>query len=245
MNLWVSILMCAMTLLPVSAKAETTRMLDAQRITLGDLVPEATGALAALDLGSAPPPGGSRLFSADDIRTAILVAHEKAETLPSLTNVRVVRVTRRFSERELEVLIRPFISALLPPGATLLTLQMPKSILAVPNVTVGEVRIPKLPKRVGLTRSSAIAELVVKGDVLARVPVTMDLQLDESATHYLLERGATLSLVIETGSTRVTAAATLQSPADLGDIVPCQVSRTRKILRAKVVSGREAVVVQQ
>lgn len=245
MRPWASILACAMAVSATSAKAETTRMLDAQRITLRDLVPEAAGALAAIDLGAAPPPGGSRLFSADDLRTAILLSHENSENLAIPASVRVVRVTRRFSERELDLLIRPTLSSLMPAGATLVTIQLPKSVLGVPNVSVGNIRIPRLPKRAGLTRTSAVAELVAGGDVVARVPLTMDIQLDDQATRYLLERGAPLNLVIDTGLTRVTAAATVQNPADLGDVVPCQVSKTHKILRAKVISSREAVVVQQ
>ena len=245
MRRWFSVIACVMAVSTASAKSETTRMLDAQRITFRDLVPEATGALAAIDLGAAPPPGGSRLFSADDLRTAIVLSRTNAENVPIPASVRVVRVTRRFSEGELDVLIRPSLSALLPPGATIVAIQLPRSVLTVPQVSVGDIRMPRLPKRVGLTRTSAVAELVVGGDVLTRVPLTMDVRLDERATRYLLERGAPLNLVIDTGLTRVTAAAVVQSPADLGDVVPCQVSRTRKILRAKIISSREAVVVQQ
>ena len=245
MRRWASVIACVMAVSTASAKSETTRMLDAQRITFRDLVPEATGLLAAIDLGAAPPPGGSRLFSGDDLRTAIVLSHTNAENVPIPTSIRVIRITRRFSEEELDVLVRPSLSALLPPGATIVTIQLPKSILAVPRVSVGDIRMPRLPKRVGRTRTSAVVELVVGGEILMRIPLTMDVQLNEQATHYLLERGASLNLVIDTGLTRVTAAAVVQSPADLGDVVPCQVSRTRKILRAKIISSREAIVVQQ
>jgi len=245
MGRWTWILASILTVAAAPANAETKRMLDAQRITLHDLVPEATGTVAELDLGAAPPPGASRLFSRDDVRTAILLAQESANSLTIPTSVRVVRVTQRLSERELDALIRPCLSTLLPPGATLVSIQLPKSVLVVPNITVGKVRMPRLPKRVGLTRTTAMVDLVLGGEVLSRVPATIDIQLDERATRYLLDRGSPLNLVIDTGLTRVTAAAVTQSPADLGDVVLCQVSKTRKILRARIVSGREGIVVQQ
>jgi len=124
-------------------------------------------------------------------------------------------------------------------------MHLPKSVTAVPNLSVGNIHLPKLPKRVGLTHTSAVAELGVGGEVIARVPITLDIQLDDQASHYLLERGAPLNLVIDTGLTRVSAAALLLAPGDVGDIVSCQVARTRKVLRAKITSSREATVVQQ
>jgi len=232
---------------PESGRATemTTRMLDAQRIHFRDVVPEATGSLALLDLGAAPPPGGSRLFSRDDLRTAALLAHEEEKGLRLPASVRVIRVTRRFSERELDMLIRPSLVALLPSGTTILSVHLPKSVTTAPNVAVGSIHFPRLPKRAGLAHTTAVAELVAAGDVLLRVPLTLDVQLDEQASRYVLERGAPLNLVIDTGLTRVSAAATVLVPADVGDVVPCQIVRTRKVLRAKIVSSREATVVQQ
>jgi len=218
-------------------------MLDAQRIHLRDLVPEATGTLAALDLGAAPAPGGSRLFSRDDLRTAIIVAHEDVGDLVIPNGIRVVRSTRKISEHELDVLVRPALTAVLPEGAMLTTLHLPKSILAVPDIATGQVHMSRLPKHAGLTRTTAVVELVAAGNLITRLPVTMDLQLDERASRYMLDRGATLSLVIDTGATRVSATATLMAPADVGDVVSCQVTRTRKVLRAKVISRSEASVV--
>jgi len=231
---------------PVSGKATemTTRMLDAQRIHFVDVIPEATGSLALLDLGAAPPPGGSRLFSRDDLRTAVLLAHEDEKNLPLPASVRVIRLTRRFSERELDTLIRPALVAILPSGTTILSVHLPKSVTTAPNVAVGSIHFPRLPKRAGPAHTTAVVELVTAGDILLRVPFTLDVQLDEQASRYVLERGASLNLVIDTGLTRVSAAATVLAPADVGDVVSCQIVRTRKVLRAKIVSSREAMVVQ-
>jgi hypothetical protein len=236
-------LVCVGLTLPMAANAETTRVLGGPRVHLGDLITEASGALAAIDLGATPPPGSSRLFSREDLRTAVTLAHESLGSLAIPDSIRVVRSTRKLSTHELDVLIRPALAAALPEGALLKTLDLPKTVLGVPNITAGRVHMSRLPKRVGMTRTSAVVELVAAGQLVTRLPVTMDLQLDERASQYLLERGASLALVIDTGMTRVSAAAVLMAPADIGDVVSCQVTKTRKVLRAKIVSRQEASVV--
>ncbi len=236
-------LVCMGLISPCVANAETTRVIDGQRVYLHDLVPEASGTLAAIDLGAAPPPGGSRLYSRDDLRTAAYVAHESLGNLDIPDRIRAIRSTRILSAHELDGLVRPALAAALPEGALLKTLHLPKSILLVPDVAIGNVQMPRLPKRAGMTSTTAVVELVAAGNLVTRLPVTMDLQLDERASRYFLERGASLNLVIDTGSTRVTATAVLMAPADVGDVVSCQVTKTRKVLRARVISRQEASVV--
>ena len=236
-------LLCFGLTSPFEANAETTRMIDGQRVYFHDLVPEASGILAGIDLGAAPPPGSSRFYSRDDLRTAVVVAHESIGDLSIPDGIRAIRSTRKLSTYELDGLVRPALAAALPEGALLKALHLPKSILLVPDVAVGNVQMPRLPKHPGTTSTTAVVELVAGGNLVTRLPVSMDLQLDERATRYLLERGASLTLVIDTGLTRVTATAVLMAPADAGDVVPCQVTKTRKVLRAKVISRLEASVV--
>jgi hypothetical protein len=228
-----------------ATQAETTQWVNAPRVLFRDVVPQASGTLAALDLGSAPPPGGSRLFSKDELRTFAFVAHENIDAGEIPNGVRVMRATRRLSEHDLDVLIRPAVSAVLPQGALLKNLGLPKTLVTVPDIQVGDIQMPRLPKHAGMTRITLVVELVAAGSLVTRLPVSADLQLDERATRYSLERGSILSLVIDTGFTRISALALLMSPADIGDIVPCQIVKTRKVLRARIVSPREASVVQQ
>jgi hypothetical protein len=227
-----------------SAKAEEVQWVNASRISFGDAVPKASQPLASLDLGAAPPPGSSRLFSGDELKTYALQAHENVSDLQIPQSVRVKRTSRRFTAKELEALVRPALVARLPEGASLKGVVLPNTFLSVPDLRVGEVQMPRLPKRVGSTRLTAVLELVAAGALVARLPVPVEVQLDERATHFDLPRGATLNLVIESGATRVSAAATLINPADVGDVVPCLVLRTRKVLRAKLLTTREASVVQ-
>jgi hypothetical protein len=238
-----SSLLCV--LLAARAQAETVQWVSAPRIAFRDAVPQALGTLGTLDLGAAPPPGSSRLFSRDELRTLALRAHERVDDLEIPADVRVMRATRRFSARELEVLIRPALVAKLPEGAAVKNLGLPSSYVSVPDVQVGAIQLPRLPKRAGMTRVTVVFELTSTGALVARLPVSVELQLDERMTRYSLERGSMLNLVIDTGTTRVSASAVLMNPADIGDIVACQIIKTRKVLRAKVLTTREATVVQQ
>ena len=226
------------------ARAETTQWVTSPTIQFHDVVPEASGRLAALDLGPAPPPGGSRLFSLDDLRTAAILAHADISGVTLPPGVRVVRASRRYTDQELESLVRPALLAALPVGAAVIALHLPKSLLSVPDLQVGTIRISRLPKHPGATRVTPVAELTSNGATVARLAVAVDLQLDERAARYTLERGATLELVIDTGSARISATAAVMAPADVGDIVPCQVLNTRKVLRARIISRAEASVVQ-
>lgn len=227
------------------AQAETVKWVSTQHVYFRDLVPQASGTLAGLDLGSAPPLGSSRLYSRDELCTLARLAHEDSGGLEIPKSVRVIRVTRRLSEQDLDELIRPALSAMLPEGAVLKNLLLPKTLLSVPGIQVGEIQMPRLPKRAGMARITPVVELVSSGALVTRLPVSADLQLDDRAARYALERGALLNLVIDTGTTRISATAAIMGPADVGDIVPCQVVRTRKVLRARIASLREATVVQQ
>jgi hypothetical protein len=214
-------------------------------VSFGDTVPEASGTLAAIDLGTAPPPGSSRLFSRDELRTVAAQAHEELGTLSIPESVRIKRKSHRFSAKELDVLVRPPLAARLPPGAELRSVILPNSFLSVPDVQVGQVQMPRLPKRTGISRLTAIVELVATGALVSRLPVVLEIALDERATQFALPRGAQLNLIIDSGAARVSALATLMNPADIGDVVACQVLKTRKVLRVRILTAREATVVQQ
>jgi len=55
-------------------------------------------------------------------------------------------------------------------------------------------------------------------------------------------RGAALTLVIDTGGARVAATGVALGDASLGEVVLCKVLRTRKVLRARLLSRTEAEV---
>jgi hypothetical protein len=226
-------------------RAEAIQWVNTPRMCFGDAVPQAVGPLASLDLGASPPPGSSRLFSRDELRTYAIQAHEEVGNVDIPLSVRVKRTTHRFTALELETLVRPALVARLPEGATLIGMTLPNGYVSVPNLQVSSVQMPRLPKRVGITRATPVIELIAGGALIARLPVAVEVQLDERAIHYALERGATLNLIIDSGSSRVSATAALMTPADVGDIVACQVVKTRKVLRARVLSVKEASVVQQ
>ncbi len=240
---WVLVLIGCVT--ASSARAEVVQWVNGARVTFGDVVPEAAGTLAAIDLGAAPPPGSSRLFSRDELRTFATQAHEELGAISIPQSVRVKRRTHRFLAKELELLVRPQLVARLPPGAQLKSIGLPNSYVSAADLQAGQVQMPRLPKRAGTSRLTAVVELTAGGTLVSRLPVSLEVEQDERATQFALPRGAQLNVVIDSGAARISATATLMAPADIGDVVVCQIVRTRKVLRARVLSDREATVVQQ
>jgi hypothetical protein len=239
------VLILSIGLTASTVRAEVVRWVNGSRVSFGDAVPASHGTLAAIDLGAAPPPGSSRLFSRDELLTVAAQAHEELGAVTIPESVRVRRTTHRFSANELDALVRPSLVARLPRGAELRSLVLPKSFLSVPDLQVGQIQMPRLPKRSGTSRLTAVVELVAADALVSRLPVVLAIELDETATRFALPRGAQVELVIESGVARVSATATLLTPADIGDVVVCQVLRTRKVLRARILTAREATVVQQ
>ena len=169
---------------------------------------------------------------------------KRSNELPIPTDVRIMRASHQFAAGELETLLRPALLAKLPVGVELMRLELPKSYLSVPNVQAGDIQLPRLAKRTGITRVTVVFELMSGSALMARLPVSVELSLDERATHFAIERGSVLNVFVETGAARVSASAVVMNPADVGDVVPCQIIKTRKILRAKVLTTHEALVVQ-
>ena len=56
-------------LLPLTAAADTARTIDHARILVKDVLLQAPAGVGEIDLGPAPPPGGSRLVTRDEIQT--------------------------------------------------------------------------------------------------------------------------------------------------------------------------------
>ncbi len=228
-----------------AARGEVVQWVNSSRMTFADAVPSASGSLAALDLGASPPPGSSRLFSRDELHAYAARAHEAIEAISIPEAVRIKRASQRFTAQELDALVRPPLASRLPAGAAIRSLRLPNSLLLVPDLSVSQVQMPRLPKRAGISRLTAVVELTSAGSLIARLPVSMEIEADERATQFALARGSLVNLVIDSGAARISASAALMSPADIGDVVACQVVRTRKVLRARILSSREATVVQQ
>ncbi len=233
----------AVFLVQRSASAESERVIDAARIRLGDLVTSAPEGAADADLGPAPPPGGSRLVSKQEILRQLRELGQDGSNLALPPAIRVTRAANRLSAEELKGLVTPAIARSLPAGTTLGAVTVRSGAVLSRRASVGHVTFPKLPKREGSFKTTAMVELVTDGEVAMRLPVSVTLDLKPEAAKSLLERGAQVNLLIERGPARVTAVGFALREGDVGEVVQFKVQNTQKILRARIESRTLARVV--
>ena len=227
----------------LAAQAEPVRMIDTARIRIADVADSVSPEAAELDLGPAPPPGSSRLFAREDLLRQLQSQglDPKAVKLP--TSVRVQSLSRRFAPSELTALVRDRVVAALPPAVKLEQLSVARGIVASPKLTVGEVRMPKISRRAGSATLTAMADLMHEDQIVTRLPITVKLDVSEEATRPLIDRGARVELVITRGSAKISASAVALDSAELGEVASFKVSTTQKVLRARVLSATQALVV--
>ena len=220
-------------------------LIEGARLRLGDLVPKTSQELAQTDLGPAPPPGGERAFSKDELRRMIEDAGVDPASVKLPDSARVVRSARRLTAIEVSALARQKLEPNLPPGARLISVKSRRGAVTGTGARLTAVKLPKLPRRVGQVTVTATAELSDDGEIVGRLPLTVVLDLDEGATAPLVARGARIELVIEVGRTRVGASAVALADANAGETVSFKVESTKKVLRGRVESERRARVVSQ
>jgi hypothetical protein len=237
------LLIVALCQLPSVARAEPVMQVESARVSFGDIVPSAPRELAGVDLGPAPPPGGSRLIDRAEIERELrrAGADSKGVQVPAL--VRVVSAAKRFTAADLAKLVEPALRAALPRGVSLKSVSAMRGAMVSPKVEPGAVFLPKLPKRQGNVKVSGSVELVLDGAVVGRVPVSLWFSLEPVAAAPVVKRGARVDLVIERGPARVTAAAVALADADVGEVIQFRVGATQKMLRARVESRSMARVV--
>ncbi len=219
------------------------RVVDLDRILLSDLVDDPPPEWTDVDLGAAPPAGSSRLVSRSEIASRLRALQQTVDlaTLPEA--IRVVRASRRWTPVELVDWLKPEIEKRLPPHARLMGVEPPRSVTTPPRVEIGTVRVAPLPRRVGLVPNTITVELLADGRVVQRLSVLARLELAAPPPRLAIPRGAPVTLFIQTGSARVTAASTTLSAAEVGEAVSCKVLRTRKVVRARLSSPTTAEVI--
>ncbi|HET9958836.1 MAG TPA: flagella basal body P-ring formation protein FlgA [Polyangiaceae bacterium] len=229
-----------------SAVGEPIRVVDHPRVRLRDL----STALAALpaplpevDLGPSPPPGGSRLFARESVLAELRTQglEPKGVNLPPV--VRVQRAARHIEPSELKALLEPQLLAALGPNMKLASFDIKKGLLTVPNPEVGPVRLPQFSRREGPIQLTVVADLLHDGNVVARLPVPIVIELSAAALQPSVAKGARVDLVIERGNARISAAATALEAAELGQVIAFKVSTTSRVLRARITSPTSALVV--
>jgi flagella basal body P-ring formation protein FlgA len=224
------------------AAAERKQLIESNRIYLGDLISDLPSDIATLDLGASPKAGGSRLFLATEINRVLKSVNQNRTVNDS---VRVVRSTKHWNQRDLLEFISPAISQALPAYATLVRLDVPRSVLTPTAVSVGHVEFAPFPKRRGTLSTSVVVELVVDNELEQRLSFPLVVELAEQPKPVTVPRGQNVTLSINFGLTHVSATAVTLQPTEVGSSALCRVLRTKKVLRAKMLSTSTAEVLSE
>jgi hypothetical protein len=226
------------------ASAEDVRTVEHARLRLADLVPTVPSSMADIDLGPAPPPGGSRLVGRDEMIVAIRRSGAYANTVRLPVSVRAIGASRRLSSSELTALATVEIAKHLRPGVELKKVEDAADLIVSPGAKVDSATVAFIPYQKGEARTTAVVELASDGVTVASVPLTVVVEVLESGAHPDVRRGATVSLVIESPSMRVSAPGTAAVDANVGDLVIFHVAATGRTVRARIASRDEAVVLE-
>ena len=230
--------------LPLSAAAEPSLSVDHARLLAGDVIPSAPPGVAEIDLGPAPPPGASRLLTKNEIEQMLRKRGVDTAKLAIPASLRIVGASKRISPADLTTLIIPVISKTLPPGVTLTKAQPGYDIVVPPSATVGTIEIPHHPRQKGPFRTTANVEMVSDGEVVARIPVPIVLEVSDSAARPDVARGARIGLVIDRRSLRIMTQGSCLLDANIGDVVSDLVVSTSRVVKAKITSHDEAQIIE-
>jgi len=226
------------------ARAETIVNITSRSVHVSDFDPGAPPELANIDLGRAPPPGSSRLFTRREITDRVREAGADPSRLSLPPSVRIASTAERWRAEDLAARAEGAVRANLPPGVTLVKLGALQGVVVPPGTLVASAR-PVIPRRVGRHELTLMAELRADDETVARSPLRLIVEVSEEALAPAVHKGDRLTLVVEQGNTRIGANAIAMSDANLGDAVFFKVTSTGKVLKARVSSRDIGMVVDQ
>jgi hypothetical protein len=225
-----------------AARAEQVRVIDAERMLLKDVALSVPESLASFDLGPAPPPGSSRLVSRVEVERSLRGAGQSLDGVTLSASLRVVAASRSYDREQLIRWLAPAVTEKLPLGVSLRSLSPASRLVTSPSASVGGVLLPKLPKRPGTVRTTAIVELCREGAIVGRLSVGLVLDVSEQAARPAVERGATVQLIIAAGGVEVATPGIAMQASELGELGSFRVVKTNKVLLARLESPHAARV---
>ncbi|HKQ70263.1 MAG TPA: flagella basal body P-ring formation protein FlgA [Polyangiaceae bacterium] len=231
-------------LLPLTADAEGARTIQRSRILVKDVVQAAPEGIADVDLGPAPPPGGSRLVSRTEVESHLRERGIETAKLVIPASVRIATAARRIAPGELGELAKPAIEQKLPRGVTLTKAEPTFEVVVPLSAVVRGAEIPRPPRQKGSFRSTATIELAADGEVVARVPVPIVLEISEDAARPDVARGSSVGLVIERRLLRISTQGSALADANVGDTLSAIVVATGRVVKARLTSPDEAQVLE-
>ncbi len=243
MRRWSSLLLASI-FAATTASAEESRIVRGAQIHLSDVLASLPAETPDFELGAAPPPGSSRLMSKSEIESAADKSGVSIKALRLPQQVRITSAAKRWSADELVSAALPALTATLPRGVTLKKAKTSSKAVTSPGAVVSGVRLPKLPRREGEHLTTATLELSNDGQIVARIPLSLTLDISGAASVPAVAKGTRVQLLIESGPARITATAIALNDGEVGQTLQFRVAATQKILFGKVETPTLARVVQ-
>jgi hypothetical protein len=214
------------------------------RVQIADVLPLVAPDAAAIDLGPAPAPGGSRLVTRDDLRRAFEGARSPVPAaLPEA--VRVVRKMTHLTAADIERIARAHLDAsTLPRGATIAAVRAGAPADVPAGWDAIRLTLPARPHHAGLVRSLAVLTFTSGVDTLAALTVPVDLALTVEGAAYDLTKGGSVRVVVHRGSIEIEAAAIATADADVGGVLAVMLRASGRIVRARLVDKDHAELVE-
>lgn len=227
----------ALSLVFFSSTADAGSMrqvkLDSARIALGDLVPKAPTAIAALDLGIAPRPGKSKVIKASHIRKRLKQALISSKGLRIPHRTRVIRRSQTLTELELTKVMESQLPGLLPQGVRIQNLKVRGGLV----LARGPVQVHWNKTRLRNGRQTLNATVQAGQSSPAQVIVAVELSQPKESKIILVKRGEPVMVRIRVGGVTIRAKATAQQDGRAGQVVAVLPVDGRKMIRGRVVDG--------
>jgi hypothetical protein len=215
------------------------------RVHVGDVVQGADAAVAGVDLGPSPVAGCSRIVTRADILAA-LGARQLPVPPARPDAVRVVRQAKRVAASEVNALVRDAVKTKsLRRGVTLDAVRAERAIDVIDGWSRVDVDLPRPPKKAGPFATVAVLSFFgADAEVLARVPVPVELGVSTDGTAFDAARGTPVTLIIRRPLVEVRVGAFAGADADVGDAVPIQLRPSGRVIRARLLSRDEALATE-
>ena len=107
--------------------------------------------------------------------------------------LRIRSLSKTWSPKAFSEFVQPEILKALPAGVTLQRARALRQVVLPPAAELSRVRLSRFAKRAGPLTTTAIVEFTHEEQIVARVPVTVNLLMDKSAARPFLAKGCTSS----------------------------------------------------